>query len=239
MAEPAATKAAPGTAVVTGCHGGMGRAIVAALAASGRRVIGIDRPGSDGATPDRFLPCDLADMAAVAALVDTLQGEPVDCLVNCAGHYAIKPVFDLTLEDFDLALAINLRAPFLLSQGLARGMATRGGGSIVMISSIAGKLGSPMVPYGTTKAALIGLTKSLAKTLAPHAIRVNAIAPGVIRTPMAEGVEPEQMAQQMKNVPMARWGEPEEIAGVVGFLAGDASSYMTGAVLDVAGGWMS
>ena len=112
-------------------------------------------------------------------------------------------------------------------------------GSIVNIASINGKLGSPIVPYGTSKAGLIGLTRSMAKTLAPHGIRVNAIAPGTIDTPMAADVNPVQMEQQMYSVAMARIGRPVEIATVVRFLAGEDASYMTGSVVDVAGGWMS
>ena len=148
-------------------------------------------------------------------------------------------MFDLTLEDFDRVLAVNLRAPFLLSQELARAMAARGGGAIVNIASINGKLGSPMVPYGASKAGLIGLTRSLARTLAPYNIRVNAIAPGTIDTPMAAGVDPVQMERQMHNVAMGRVGEPREIATVVRFLSGEEASYMTGSIVDVAGGWMS
>ena len=228
--------------VVTGCNGGMGRAITTALQSAGDRVVGIDHPATKAGEsgPDRFLACDLSDLDGVAdALPQIAADGPVGCLVNCAGLYERKAVFDLTLEDFDRVLAVNLRAPFLLCQSLARGMRANGGGTMINIASINGKLGSPMVPYGTSKAGLIGLTKSFAKTLAPYGIRVNAIAPGTIRTPMAEGVDAAQMERQMYNVPMERWGEPEEIASVVAFLASDASSYMTGAVVDVAGGWMS
>ncbi len=231
------------TTVLTGCHGGMGRAICAELRQAGHRVVGLDRegsrPGEGDERPDRFIPCDLSDMDAVRRALEEMGDEAVSCLVNCAGLYEKKAVFDLTLEDFDRVLAVNLRAPFLLSQELARRMAAAGGGSIVNISSINGKLGSPMVPYGTSKAGLIGLTRSMAKTLAPHGIRVNAIAPGTIDTPMAAGVDPVQMERQMYSVAMGRYGTPREIATVVRFLAGEDSSYMTGAVVDVAGGWMS
>ena len=231
------------TSVVTGSSGGMGRAICAELKARGDRVIGIDRPGTDTATgpekPDRFIGCDLSDMTETRRAIDELVDEDVGCLVNCAGLYEKKAVFDLTLEDFDRVLTVNLRSPFLLSQQLGKRMADRGGGVIVNIASINGKLGSPIIPYGTSKAGLIGLTRSLAKTLAPYNIRVNAIAPGTIRTPMAADVNPTQMEQQMYSVAMGRWGEPNEIATVVRFLASDDSSYMTGAVVDVAGGWMS
>lgn len=233
------------TSVVTGCNGGMGRAIVAELRRAGDRVVGLDRDEASAApspaqTPDRYIACDLADMEAVRGALRLLaQEDGIGCLVNCAGLYEKKAVFDLTLEDFDRVLAVNLRAPFLLSQELARAMAARGGGAIVNIASINGKLGSPMVPYGTSKAGLIGLTRSLARTLAPYNIRVNAIAPGTIDTPMAAGVDPVQMERQMHNVAMGRVGEPREIATVVRFLAGEEASYMTGSIVDVAGGWMS
>lgn len=232
------------TSVLTGCNGGMGRAICAELRQAGYRVVGLDRPGSEtGAAherPDRFIGCDLSDMADVRRALHEIADEAgIDNLVNCAGLYEKKAVFDLTLEDFDRVLTVNLRAPFLLSQELARRMAEAGGGSIVNIASINGKLGSPMVPYGTSKAGLIGLTRSMAKTLAPYGIRVNAIAPGTIDTPMAADVDATQMERQMYSVAMGRVGEPREIATVVRFLVSRDSSYMTGSVVDVAGGWMS
>lgn len=231
--------------VLTGSHGGMGQAICAEMRRAGYRVIGIDRPGcaalEGDVAPDQFIACDLADMDAVRLALGALEGEDgITTLVNCAGLYEKIGVFDLTLDDLDRTLAVNLRAPFLLSQGLARRMVAAGTrGSIVNISSINGKLGSPMIPYGTSKAGLIGLTRSMAKTLAPYGIRVNAIAPGTIDTPMAADVNPVQMERQMFSVAMGRVGRPEEIASVVRFLAGDESSYMTGSVVDVAGGWMS
>lgn len=232
------------TAVLTGCHGGMGRAICAMFREAGNRVVGLDRPdaaaGGEREAPDRFIACDLSDIAAVRRALDALSSEDrIDCLVNCAGLYEKKAVFDMSLDDFDRVLTVNLRAPFLLSQQLAQRMAANGGGTIVNIASINGKLGSPIVSYGASKAGLIGLTRSMAKTLAPYNVRVNAIAPGTIRTPMAADVDPVQMERQMYSVAMGRVGEPREIASVVRFLASDAASYMTGSVVDVAGGWMS
>jgi NAD(P)-dependent dehydrogenase (short-subunit alcohol dehydrogenase family) len=232
------------TSVLTGCNGGMGRAICAELRKAGDRVIGIDRAGSEfgeaDERPDRFIECDLSDIEQIRGALAALADEAaIDCLVNCAGLYEKKKVFDLTLEDFDRVLTVNLRAPFLLSQQLGKRMAENGGGVIVNIASINGKLGSPMIPYGTSKAGLIGLTRSLAKTLAPYNIRVNAIAPGTIRTPMSADVDPVQMERQMYSVASERVGEPHEIATVVRFLASADSSYMTGSIVDVAGGWMS
>ncbi|WP_342363702.1 SDR family oxidoreductase [Terrarubrum flagellatum] len=232
------------TLVLTGSAGGMGRAIVASMKEAGYRVIGVDRPASrrddQRPQPDRFIGADLADIAQVRRVIDDLASEErIDCLVNCAGLYEKKKVFELTLDDFDRAMTVNLRAPFLLSQQLGRRMADSGGGVIVNIASINGKLGSPIIPYGTSKAGMIGLTRSLAKTMAPYKIRVNAIAPGTIRTPMAADVDQVQMERQMYSIAMDRLGEPGEIASVVRFLASDAASYMTGSIVDVAGGWMS
>ncbi len=232
------------TAILTGCNGGMGRAICAMFRDAGDRVVGLDRrdatAGEGREAPDRFVACDLSDIADVHNALAALSSEDrVDCLVNCAGLYEKKTVFDMSLDDFDRVLTVNLRAPFLLSQQLAKRMAADGGGTIVNIASINGKLGSPIVAYGASKAGLIGLTRSMAKTLAPYNVRVNAIAPGTIRTPMAADVDPVQMERQMYSIAMGRVGEPEEIASVVRFLASDAASYMTGSVVDVAGGWMS
>jgi NAD(P)-dependent dehydrogenase (short-subunit alcohol dehydrogenase family) len=229
---------------LTGCNGGMGRAICAELKSAGDRVIGLDKPDTEGGSaqerPDRFISCDLSNIEDIRRALDDLSDEAgIGCLVNCAGLYEKKAVFDLTMEDFDRVLTVNLRAPFLLSQQIAKRMVNSGGGSIVNIASINGKLGSPMIPYGTSKAGLIGLTRSLAKTLAPYNIRVNAIAPGTIRTPMAADVDPVQMERQMYSVAMGRVGEPREIATVVRFLASADSTYMTGSIVDVAGGWMS
>ena len=232
------------TSILTGCNGGMGRAICAELKSAGDRVIGLDKPDTEGGSaqerPDRFISCDLSNIEDIRRALDDLSDEAgIGCLVNCAGLYEKKAVFDLTMEDFDRVLTVNLRAPFLLSQQIAKRMVNSGGGSIVNIASINGKLGSPMIPYGTSKAGLIGLTRSLAKTLAPYNIRVNAIAPGTIRTPMAADVDPVQMERQMYSVAMGRVGEPREIATVVRFLASADSTYMTGSIVDVAGGWMS
>jgi NAD(P)-dependent dehydrogenase (short-subunit alcohol dehydrogenase family) len=136
--------------------------------------------------------------------------------------------------------AINVRAVFQLSQEVARWMVAQElAGSIVNIASIAGKLGSPIIPYGTSKAAIIGLTRSMAKVLGPHGIRVNAIAPGVIATPMSAAVDEAQMRKQLANVSMERMGDPQEIAKVVAFLATADAGYMSGSIVDVNGGWMA
>jgi 3-oxoacyl-[acyl-carrier protein] reductase len=231
------------TAIVTGCLGAIGRATCDALRAIGFAVTGIDQPANGAGHVGRYVACDLADVRATLEALQEIGTESsgdVALLVNNAGAYEPKAFFALTVADFDHAMAVNARAMFILSQEVARWMIAGGrGGSIVNIASIAGKLGSPVVPYGASKAAAIGLTKSLARVLAPHRIRVNAIAPGVIESAMSARVAPEQMERQLAGVPMARMGDPAEVAKVVVFLAQDASSYMTGSILDVNGGWPS
>jgi NAD(P)-dependent dehydrogenase (short-subunit alcohol dehydrogenase family) len=229
-------------AIVTGCRGAIGRAICTELRTIGFRVTGIDQAAEGAGDVDRYIDCDLADTAAIMDALQRIgaEGRDIDVLVNNAGVYEPKGFFDLTAADFDHAMAVNARAIFVLSQEVARWMIAAGrGGSIVNIASIAGKLGSPIVPYGASKAAAIGLTKSLARVLAPHRIRVNAIAPGVIESAMSARVAPTQMERQLAVVPMARMGAPAEIARVVAFLAQEGSSYMTGSILDVNGGWPS
>ncbi len=228
------------TAVVSGCLGAIGRATCEELRRIGFTVTGIDKASDGAGHVGRFLSCDLADARATAGVLQQIGAESreIDLLVNNAGAYAPKGFLELTVEDFDHTMAVNARAIFILSQQIAKWMIETGrGGSIVNIASIAGKLGSPVIPYGASKAAAIGLTRSMARVLAPHGIRVNAIAPGIIESPMSARVAPAQMERQLANVPMARKGDPAEIARVVAFLAGDASSYMTGSILDVNGGW--
>lgn len=227
-------------AIVTGCLGSIGKATCRELLGAGFLVIGVDRPGEGGDHEGPYIPCDLSDIAAIEAMLEAARhyASDIRVLVNNAGLYEPIGFFDLTLADFDRVMTVNTRAVFMISQAVARWMidADRDG-SIVNIASINGRLGSPIIPYGTSKAAVIGMTKSMARALAPHRIRVNAIAPGVIETPMSAAVAPEQMKRQLLNVPMERMGEPSEIATVVRFLASDASSYMTGSIVDVNGGW--
>lgn len=228
------------TAIVTGCQGFIGRATCRELLEAGFVVVGVDRAPEKGDHEGPYITCDLSNIAVIEKMLETGRryASDISLLVNNAGLYEPKGFFDLTLEDFDRVMTVNTRAVFLISQAVARWMVdSNRGGSIVNIASINGRLGSPIIPYGTSKAAVIGLTKSMARALAPHKIRVNAIAPGVIETPMSAAVAPEQMKRQLLNVPMGRMGEPSEIAKVVAFLAGDASSYMTGSIVDVNGGW--
>ena len=229
-------------AIVTGCLGAIGSAICIELDAAGYDVIGLDRPADGAFVHGRYFACDLADAPAVTQVLGLIRqsGASPGLLVNNAGFYDPKPFFETSLDDFGKAYDINVRAIFQLVQEVARWMiADDTKGAIVNIASIAGKIGSPIVSYGTSKAAVLGLTRSVAKVLAPHGIRVNAVAPGVIASPMSNIINDAQMRTQMAMTAMGRIGTPDEIAKVVRFLASADASYMTGSIVDVAGGWMS
>lgn len=169
----------------------------------------------------------------------------LDILVNNAGIVEFKPFLELTEEEWDRTLNINLKGQFLCAQAAAKQMQKQGGGVIVNIASVAmGQqgVGFPNIAhYCASKGGIVALTEALAVELAPFNIRVNGIAPGMIDTPMIENIKSDskQMAGMLARVPLKRAGKPEEIAEVVAFLASDEASYMTGSMVIVDGGWLS
>ena len=227
------------TALVTGSAQGIGRSVAEVLAASGHRVIGVD-------IHDHELPgghvilADLADPAAVERLI--AEAGPVDVLVNNAAILVERPIDAITIEEFDRMVAVNLRAPFLLSRGFGPGMRERGWGRIVNVSSIGARTGavSQASVYAATKAGLIALTKNFARNYGPDGVTVNAIAPGGIETPMVAGqaaVTPGFRERISAQIPLGRFADPAEVASVIAFLASDGASFVNGATLDVNGGW--
>jgi len=249
-----ATPLAEKSVIVTGAASGIGRELVLAMSVACAGVLAVDRD-------DRGLDetCSLVDSAKVMPLVldvlDDKAGEgvvggameafgAVDVLVNCAGIFPSSPALDLDAGEWDLVLGLNLRAPFLLSQAVARHMvAAKKGGNMVNVASAAGRIARPgVVHYCTSKAGLIMLTKALAIEWAEHDIRVNAVAPGLIETPGVEDLlateEGRQEHQQkIAKIPMARTGRPGEVADTVVFLASDSASFVTGHTLFVDGGY--
>ncbi len=224
-------------AVVTGGFGGIGGAARRALTADGFTTASIDVQ-TDPADPLHYA-CDISDLAALAAALDRIEAEhgPIEVLVNNAAVFNNKTVFELTPEIFDRSFAINVRAMFFASQHVARRLVALGRkGAIVNVASAAGRTGSPYVDYGSSKAAVIGMTQSLGKSLAEYGIRVNAVAPGQVLTDMHRTLTPERQAFNLQLIPMKRSGKPEELASVIAFLASDAASFMTSAILDVNGG---
>lgn len=227
-----------GVAVVTGSNGLTGQAICKVLNGLGYNVIGLDI-GETGKSGYAYRRCDVTSYEQIKAAVEAIDNEygTIRVLVNNAGVWHGKTFFDITVDDYDFTYGVNTRAPFFLSQEVAKRMIKAGGGgAIVNLASIVGVMGSGVTDYGGSKAAVINLTKSLAKPLGPHGIRVNAVSPGTINTAMGEKVPKEVRDKLIAGSGLQRAAEPEEIAAVVGFLVSDQASYMTGATVDVNGG---
>lgn len=217
-------------AMVTGGESGLGAACVARLRADGVEVISVDLGGS----PDYVL--DVSDTEAVNRVV--AEAGPIDIVVNSAGIVGPnKPAWDVTDAEFEKTLDVNLGGTFRVCRAVIPGMVERGWGRIVNIASMAGKDGNPNLgAYSASKAAVIGLTKSLGKELATTGVLVNAIAPAVIATPLNDNTAPEVLAHITSLIPMKRVGRPDEVAALVSWLCSDEVSFSTGAVYDISGG---
>ncbi len=222
--------------VITGVNGGIGREIAAAFKADGYRIIGMDIAETCDVA-DVYLRADLSSDGVGEALASTLREHPAHALVNCAGRYKTSNFPELSAADFDLTMAINVRAPFLLCQAFAAHRQQLGeGGYIVNISSVSARLGSALVDYAASKAAVEALTKSLATILATDGINVNGVAPGIVNTAMGQQIPAALREQRLARIPLARAAEPGEVASVVRFLCSPAASYMTGQTVAVCGG---
>lgn len=223
--------------LITGASGGIGGMAAKLMTSSGARVYGTDITGSSG---NNFFLGDITDHSFIVNLVDEIKKREgkIDVLVNNAGIYLRTSVKNITKDEWERLMDINLTSVFLLTQAVIDIMIQRKSGSIVSLTSVAGKVGGLIAGahYAASKAAVECLTKSLAKLGAPHGVRVNAVAPGIIDTSMQDGVPPEQMEFLMRNIPMGRLGTPEEVAYTIMFLASDYSSYITGQNISVNGG---
>ena len=236
-------------ALVTGASRGLGRACAAALADAGARVVlaargrdALERVAGEiaaaGGAAD-ILPLDLADVERAPKALAALG--PVDILVNNAGNNRPAPLLDVTVEDFDAVMGINVRGAYFCAQAVAREMVAAGqGGVIINMSSQMGHVGGPRrTVYCATKHAIEGMTKAMAMDLAPHGIRVNALAPTFISTPMTRPFldDPVFREDTMNRIALGRLGELPDVMGAVLFLAGDAASLITGTSLLIDGGW--
>jgi len=239
-------------ALVTGATGGLGRAIATAMAAHGATVLvsDLDPPRCDefarelrgSGAAAHSLPCDVADREAVDTMVASAHERcgRIDALVCNAGVQGpAGPIGEALDADWDKVMGINLRSALWLSTRVIAGMAERGGGSITFMASIAGLRGNKAIGlYGLSKAGLAQLARNLAVEWGPKGVRVNAISPGLIRTPLAETMLADEtfMARRLALTPLRRVGEPHEVAGLAVMLASRAGGFITGHNLVVDGG---
>jgi 3-oxoacyl-[acyl-carrier protein] reductase len=233
-------------ALVTGGTRGIGAAIARMFAGAGAEVVATGSSDTSiaraTAVPGvELLAVDLVDAVATEAFANKMAARGFDILVNNAGINKIALAGDLALADWDRIQAVNVRAPMVLCRALVRGMAERGYGRIVNISSVFGDVSrSQRASYTTSKYALRGLTRTLALDYASRGVLVNAVAPGFIDTELTRTVLGEAgMRAIAERVPMGRLGNVEEIARVVTFLASEANSYLTGQHIVVDGGYTS
>jgi NAD(P)-dependent dehydrogenase (short-subunit alcohol dehydrogenase family) len=222
--------------IVTGAAGTLGGAIGTELERQDWHVIGLDREENPAR---RTLGVDLANAAEIRTCYQRIEDEygGAHALVNNAGIFVGKPWDEITDEEIDQTYAVNLRGPLLLSTLFARAnIARKRQASIVNVASVAGREPGHDVVYAASKAALIQLTRGLGRQLAPHGVRVNAVAPGIINGTIADRIPEPNRSSYRERTPMQRFAEPAEVAAVISFLLSAAASYMTGAVLDVNGG---
>lgn len=239
-------------AIVTGGRRGIGKAIVHALAARGADIVLGDRNVEEamqaaetimGETGRRIQAClvDVADTDSAKSMVECALEDfgHVDILVNNAGITRDTLIMRMDEKDWDAVIDTNLKGAWNCSKAVVRSMMKQRYGRIINITSVSGLAGQAgQTNYSSSKAGLIGLTKSLAREVASRGITVNAVAPGFVPTALTNDLPQDLKDAMMKLIPVGRWGTPEEIAAAVAFLASDEAAYITGQVLSVDGGMM-
>lgn len=244
-------------AIITGARRGMGRSHALALAKAGTKVVVSDISLDDcqkvvneikkNRGEATAIKCDVTKKEEVEEMVKRAieRWGKIDILVNNAGICQFKPFLEMSEEDWNRTLDINLKGYFLCAQTAAKEMIKRKSGVIINIASIAmgqAGVGFPaLVHYCASKGGIVAMTEAMALELAPFNIRVNAISPGAIETPMVDPLkaDPKMMEGTLAKIPMHRIGKPEEVSNLVLFLASDASSYMTGTDVVIDGGWLA
>jgi NAD(P)-dependent dehydrogenase (short-subunit alcohol dehydrogenase family) len=244
-------------AIITGARRGMGRTHALILAKAGAKVVVSDISLDDCEKVVKEIEnqkgealavkCDVTNKQEVDEMVKQTikKWKRIDILVNNAGIAQMIPFLEMTEEDWDRTLDINLKGYFLCAQACSKEMAKQKSGVIINIASVAmGQqgIGFPnIVHYCASKGGIAAMTEALALELAPYNIRVNAISPGMIETPMIDPIKQDKKAIEglLARVPMHRVGKPEEVSNLVLFLASDDSSYMTGSVVVIDGGWLA
>lgn len=230
-------------AVVIGASSGIGAAIVRNLSRSGMRVAGLDLASAqwpeDSAAIHR-IDMDITDAGSVEASIDEavsrLNG--LEVVINCAGILGpVEPMLETTQETFQRIINLNLGGAFAVTKAALSYLVPAGYGRVVHIASIAGKEGNPqMAAYSASKAGVIGMVKAVGKEYAASGVTVNAVAPAAIDTPLIAAMTEERRELQRSLIPMRRFGTPDEVAGLVGYIASPAASFTTGFVYDMSGG---
>ena len=237
-------------AVITGGAGGIGFGIAERFAAAGARLVIADIDGdradavagnfANSGTEALGLAMDVGSVAQCNRLVADVidRFERIDILVNNAGYMGpTAPLWEVTDEDWEKVMRVDLGSVFHVSRAAIPHMRKRKSGAIVSLASIAGKEGTPhLVPYSVAKAGIIALTKALAKEVINEGIRVNCVAPAVVKTPLLDQLPQEAIDLMLSKSPMGRFGTVDEVAAVVHFLVSDAAGFITGQCLDASGG---
>ena len=244
-------------AIITGARRGMGRTHALTLAKAGAKVVVSDISLEDCEKIAKEIKKDGGEAIAIKCDVSKKQDvdrmikktieewNKIDILVNNAGIAEFKPFLELTEEEWDRTLNINLKGYFLCAQAAAKEMAKQKSGVIVNIASVAmGQqgIGFPNIAhYCASKGGIVGMTEAMAVELAPHNIRVNTVSPGMIDTPMIDPIKKDSKQEEatLARVPMRRAGKPQEVSNLVLFLVSDESSYMTGSTVVIDGGWLA
>lgn len=240
------------TALVTGCSRGIGQACAVGLASAGANIIGVSKSGSDNSTAElvraqgrsyKSHQCNMADRQSVQDFLSQLDQDAseIDILVNNAGTILRKAAVEHSDQFWDEVLEVNLRSQFILSREIGKRMVQRGSGKIIFIASLLSFQGGITVPgYAASKGGIRTLTMALANEWASKGVNVNAVAPGYIATDNTRALREDADRNRtiLERIPAGRWGNPEDIAGAVVFLASSAANYIHGTTLLVDGGWM-
>lgn len=241
------------TAIITGSARGIGAAIALRLAKDGYNIALndiseamfenndiMDKIKALGAECEKYI-CDVSSHAQCEAMVKSVKERfgTIDCLVNNAGITRDGLMARMPEEQYDLVIAVNQKSVFNMTKFAGNVMMRQRSGKIINLASVAGLYGNPgQINYSASKGAVIAMTKTAAKELGSRGVNVNAVAPGFIKTPMTDKLTEEQRNKMLEQIAMKRYGEVEEIAGVVSFLASDDASYVTGQIIEISGGLM-
>lgn len=241
--------------LVTGGGRGIGLGIAMSLAALGSNLMIVARTRSQleeasasilaaGGVRVGTVCADVSDLSTHDTILQQTidQFGSIDVLVNNAGSNIRKPFLEVTVEDYDAIMQIQLKSVYFLTQRVAKQMVLSGGGKIINLASLTSKIGVANISiYGAAKGGVFALTKSLSLELAPYGITVNAVAPGYVRTSMTEAAftDPKRQEWMLSRIPLRRFGQPEDVGGAVAYLASPAGDYLNGEVIFIDGGWMS